>query len=716
MKPTLYSLFALLTLVAFPALARVRATRHSTPLPNGVQVYESRAISTAPPTIYPMHEEQRLPRIATNGDGALVLWRKGYGQFLYARLDSAGAMIDPTPSPLPTRVTQAWDVTWDGKDYVVFNGNLTRVRPDGSVGSVHEVDDAPTRQAKGASLISTGSGYLVLSAGSGGVAAVLFDSQGHTLRSTLLDATPSTSIPAAASNGTEVLAAWVTSTGLRTVRLAADGSTVAAGKEIAAVGPSSVDVTWSGSEWVVAWSGTGIGVQRIRADGTEGTRDSLAGSTVTSNISIAAIGTSWMAIWKTRNPRPEASVSTTYSLTGAQSGAAGGIATVTLDPLTEAFGRTQGVAYATAMAVLGGKLQTVWTHGPAYIAPQWNDILSAVIAPGETLSASLASARNVLLSKRGAGQGALSMASLNGHTLASWNEGMSLDGVPTKDLQYGAYAATVTGNGLDTYFLTAMYSKANIPWSVGITRFRSDGSPLDSSPIAVGLGTSPAAACGVAECLVSWNSDNNGTVAASRMSTSGTLLDQPPMSFGRSWADGPRVSWNGTSYLLVWSNSQLDSRGPIYAVRITGGIASPIQELGTGVYPAVASDGDGWLVAWAGRTLTLVHVGSDGTASAPQTAAIGGSWPRSYLAWNGRHYVVAGPITDGTLTRIAALRVGRDGVPLEVPFALNGEGDVIGCDTIVSSAYGRVTIGYTRMIASAPFLMTQREFLVDLEE
>jgi hypothetical protein len=146
-------------------------------------------------------------------------------------------------------------------------------------------------------------------------------------------------------------------------------------------------------------------------------------------------------------------------------------------------------------------------------------------------------------------------------------------------------------------------------------------------------------------------------IMASRLDAAGKVLDAKGIEVAPS-KDGfqelPRIAFGGGVFLVVWQDFRSGKDLDIYGVRVSpeGKVldASPIAVVvapRTQCNPDVASDGDGFLVAWQGvqgdetaYRAWAAHVGPDGKAAGPQEITsdkrAGASRPR--LAWDGRFY------------------------------------------------------------------------------
>ena len=144
-------------------------------------------------------------------------------------------------------------------------------------------------------------------------------------------------------------------------------------------------------------------------------------------------------------------------------------------------------------------------------------------------------------------------------------------------------------------------------------RFAADGTPKDATPIVVGPPTTTRAAYTTVSAdgtnwLVTWRTPSDGNLWAGRVPPApGAPLDGAgfQVSTGGAQTDRAAIAWNGTDYLVVWSN--LANGGDISASRVTSAgvvldaaaAAIPVaSHTTTELRPSVASDGSGWLVTW----------------------------------------------------------------------------------------------------------------------
>ncbi|MBX3227966.1 MAG: hypothetical protein KIT84_27935 [Labilithrix sp.] len=137
---------------------------------------------------------------------------------------------------------------------------------------------------------------------------------------------------------------------------------------------------------------------------------------------------------------------------------------------------------------------------------------------------------------------------------------------------------------------------------------------IEMPSIGAGEDVDPAVAFDGTSFLVAWShaTATDAVVAAARVATDGTVLDAQPIQLGKNAgkrASLPSVAWNGSEYLVAWSDDR-DSNPEVYAARISPGgapVESPLgfrvsqtgeDAGGGGKTPSVAAAGRTFLVAW----------------------------------------------------------------------------------------------------------------------
>jgi hypothetical protein len=242
----------------------------------------------------------------------------------------------------------------------------------------------------------------------------------------------------------------------------------------------------------------------------------------------------------------------------------------------------------------------------------------------------------------------------------------------------------------------------------------------------------PAVAFDGTNFLVVWCDEARGPhgefsdgsrIRATRLSRAGVVLDAVPIAISTpqnlsgSTTPGtqihPAVAWNGQEYLVVWSDRRnttfdeghfdiygtrvgadgtvLDGREGVVVARHQGGPATLDR-------PAIAVAGDTFLVAWLeGKAIRGVHVGADGHAIDPSAFTITAeasrsTWPA--IASDGSSFLVAwAGIQDQLMTTRWPATGTRD----------PGERAVVLPDTLSGAAYHPLALwtGSEYLVASA---------------
>jgi len=178
-------------------------------------------------------------------------------------------------------------------------------------------------------------------------------------------------------------------------------------------------------------------------------------------------------------------------------------------------------------------------------------------------------------------------------------------------LAYEGYGASVTtpvhqtspaltANG--TGFTAAWLEKEGSSTRVMAGRVNPAGKPLDGAGIALGPASSPPViAHGSAQDLAVWI--GNGHLQASRLSSAGIAFDATPIDLAPIGSGTYDVAWNGSRYLVVWSNG-VDLLASFVGI---DGVATAPQPLGQRSPFNLIGDLD---VAWDGSQFMLAYAES----------------------------------------------------------------------------------------------------------
>ncbi|WP_437550013.1 MYXO-CTERM sorting domain-containing protein [Sorangium sp. So ce367] len=223
-------------------------------------------------------------------------------------------------------------------------------------------------------------------------------------------------------------------------------------------------------------------------------------------------------------------------------------------------------------------------------------------------------------------------------------------------------------------------------------------------------------------------SSDGADLYAARIAPDGTVLDPRgiPISTGPGAQEQPAISWDGTNYLVAWSDHQTGTNSQVYATRVSplGSVLNPGGMLLNPGYrgggsPSIAFDGARHLVVWIGvppdsATSSLVgtFVTPEGVATiAPAFTGISGSSPVVASA-RGSFVVAWSRYNSGTLDyEVRMSRVSAAGGILDPAGILVGTGT---CPRLATdgSQYALAwvskwgSVGLTRLDAEATRLDT----------
>ena len=189
----------------------------------------------------------------------------------------------------------------------------------------------------------------------------------------------------------------------------------------------------------------------------------------------------------------------------------------------------------------------------------------------------------------------------------------------------------------------------------------------------------PAVAASRKQYLVVWEDFRSGTgdIFGARVSAGGVILDPGGIRISASAGDqrAPVVAWNGTSFLVAWTDER--SGGfDVYAARVSskGAVLDPKGipvSAGPGgqAGPAIAWNGSSYLIAWgdtrgADADIYAARVSSAGAVQdsngIPISTAAGHQGAPACV-WNGSSYLIAWGDARGADADVYAARVSSSG-------------------------------------------------------
>ncbi|WP_224365732.1 Ig-like domain-containing protein [Hyalangium versicolor] len=599
---------------------------------------------------------QQSPAVAFDGTNYLVVWsdgRRGSGNDIYgARVSPAGSVLDPNglalaTSAVFTQLMRAPAIAFDGTNYLIvwdertgFNGpsnlNALRVSPSGQpVGSPFAVSAADKNQLA-ASLAFDGTNYLAVwqddRLGQNDIygarispSGTLVDTGGIIINS----AQQAQTNPTVAFNGTSYVVVWedarntaATGIDLYGTRVAPDGSVLdGLGLPLvtSAANQTLPALARLGTQCLLAWqdlrNGT-LDVYATRLDGAGTVLDASGLAVATalgdqSTVAVASSGTSALVTWGDAR---------TLDIVGARVDATGAV----LDPSGVTLSLNTNSETNPAVAFDGTNYLVVWqdNRGSGF------DLYGVRVSASGTVLDSA----GVLISGATGHQRNPAVAFDGTNYLVVWED--TRNG-PTSDI-FGARVSPA-GTMLDTtglplcqrfspqehpavafdgtnYLVVWDDSGTSAARDIYGTRVSKSGSVLD--PLFFGISTDandqsmPALAFDGTNYLVAWSDLRNNSTAdvyGARVSRTGAVLDTAgvQLASGTEAQTDPALAFDGTNYLLVWSDYQSFPSSNLFARRVrTTGIpldAAPIAVStapGHQQQPSVVFDGTDFLIAW----------------------------------------------------------------------------------------------------------------------
>jgi cysteine-rich repeat protein len=553
--------------------------------------------------------DQNAPSVASNGTVSLIVWedlRSYDGIELWgARVSSDGIVLDPDGIRLilPASAYQP-RVASNGTDFLVVWNDYRRDS---------QISDVYAARVTGAGVVRDPGGVVVA------------------------QTQVALAAPSVASNGTDYLVTWQTSTDILASRVSAAGVVLdlpafALTSGTAANGTPAV--ASNGTDYLAVWSDARNGNQDIYE-----TRISASGSVldpqgipVSSDVhadespAITSNGGGYLVAWD----------------------GSGGIRAARID-------MTGAVLDPNGIIVGHGLTASVATNGTDYLV-SWLYVMSgqfAIAAARVTAGGALLDTEPIFVEERSHPGLARPVVAFDGlRYLVAWG-----------------------------YTASADYSERDIK----AARINADGSIADPTPVLVSTGPvlqrDPAVAASAGAILVGWIDERAGTpgLYVARLSPAGVPLDpEGVLVSASSTIIAPAIASNGSDFLVTWGD---DAASTLYAARVSaaGVVAAPTALVTGAIRGAVASDGTDYMVVWPGAPFgSIMGVRVPGgtpftIASSPTVKLTVG------LTWGGGQYLVAwNEATTSTgydvfANRFTASGQVLDSAPLVLSSAMNDQ-------------------------------------------
>ncbi|HTW90936.1 MAG TPA: hypothetical protein VMH22_04440 [bacterium] len=438
--------------------------------------------------------------------------------------------------------------------------------------------------------------------------------------------------PAVAFDGVNFLVVWTdwvsdSSSGIYATRVTPAGALLDPSAIVLSTAGSeqqSPAVAFDGTNFLAVWvdnrdSGYDVFAARVTPQGTVLDPSSIPVSTAQYDQEYPAVafdGTDFLVVWS--NDWRSDSSSDIYAARVTPQG-------TVLDPTGFAVSTAAGAQSSPTVAFDGVNSLVTWSDPRS---DPYGDIYAARVTPqGTVLDPS-----GIVISAAANSQESPFVAFDGTEYLVAWYD--------TRSTNYAdVYAARVTpaGTVLDPSGIAvstaAGYQNAEcvafdgtnfwVTWSdyrsgtaygdIYAARVTPQGTVLDPSGIAVSAAANdqsyPAVAFDGANYLVTWMDNRGGSsydIYAARVTPQGTVLDASGIAVAADTNDQlyPAVAFDGTNFLLSWTDDRSDWQGDIYAARVTpqGTVLDPTGILvcaaGEQQYPDVAFDGTNSFVAW----------------------------------------------------------------------------------------------------------------------
>ena len=670
------------------------------------------------PGLIPAPDSQEWAAVASDGANFFAVWmdrrnrESAWTEYdIYgARISASGEVLDPAGIPICTSVSSQWYpsvafdgnnflVVWsDGRDHTDTEPRLeiygARVSREGRVLDTNGFEITHGEVAYQPTVAFNGTAYLV--------AAYARQHNGQ--------------------SGDSAIAVRVTPAGV-----------VLDTEEIVVFGPkatlSPVVVASVGGNWMVAWHYGGVQASLVRPDGSVGLPSYIGNRGETWMRGLSAVGNNYfLTMIANRQLNSDTVVMDIY---GTWIDSAGQPFRTLLVSSNASQSTGSGSGQPTihwqnhaSAAGIGAEAMVVWEAGAVYTNGGNQRWTSDIRAARVSTTGSVSSVISICSAPQD--QAVPSIAFNGQHFLAVWQDARSAPPQEENPFYahdiYGARVA-MTGNVAEPNGFLISSAVSNRPPQVSIT-VPSEGAVFEVSETIqiqavttdadgfastveffaneqkIGEASMPSVPPGQPsrfefnwtnppagqQRLTARTSDNGGARAVSQP-VNIVVLRPPDTEPAPGDQQTPAVAANAEVYFVVWASDLGGGEWDIYGARITPeGRRLDLNPIpictapGPQTYPAVASDGRDFLVAWHGATDNVTYddiygarVTADGVVLDPNGFLISGAASSQFgasLAFNGTHYLVVWydyRNSDETRLRndIYGARVGADGVVLD---------------------------------------------------
>ncbi len=396
-------------------------------------------------------------------------------------------------------------------------------------------------------------------------------------------------------------------------------------------------------------------------------------------------------------------------------------------------------------------------NSPASIASNGRQIAIAweadFASQGSILALVVASDSATLLSRSAPGQVAAGMASNGSNDLVVWNDdykiwagrlasnGQRIDGIGTRISPPDAYIygrPPVLFDGED--YVTAWLSADGSNSTISYLRISADPTvAIQAAPTVVpeiNASSFDIVANGSTTLLV-WSDSTTGgasRIMAAQLDRRGSIVG-PPSSIAFApdnlRLENPSAAWNGSQWLVAWDVEKNSGGIPefptyvpfgVFAARVSASLApldAPIALTSASNayngFPDVASNGDEFMVTWAGPgyyEVSARHIAANGTLLDLSPTLIAAGRPMD-IVWDGRRYDVAVQRTltinggfNPTEYNAFIVRVGisaESGGPELLAIGTSVDATIVG--SLLSDRNGGFIVAYSRLDDSAGGVM-----------